>query len=161
MSFKAITWFMKTSAIVGLAALSIGIVIGTKLPSGTAGYVVITGTTQNRAAAKDYFDLAKKYDLDPIHMSLAFCKERPFMGSVIFGAISNYHFITISRFCYPHIHVRKYQQSRSLFFRQSKNDFGSFQRKCIIDCQCRQQVRIYQTIQRSSKASRKVRIKRF
>ena len=26
------------------------------------------------------------YDIDPIHMALAFCKERPFMGSVIFGA---------------------------------------------------------------------------
>ena len=26
------------------------------------------------------------YDIDPIHMALAFCKERPFMGSVIFVA---------------------------------------------------------------------------
>ena len=37
-------------------------------------------------AVKGYFDLAKMYDIDPIHMALAFCKERPFMGSVIFGA---------------------------------------------------------------------------
>ena len=41
---------------------------------------------QSDLAAKAYFDLAKKYDIDPIHMALTFCKERPFMGSVIFGA---------------------------------------------------------------------------
>jgi aryl-alcohol dehydrogenase-like predicted oxidoreductase len=39
-------------------------------------------------AVKAYCNLAKKYDIDPIHMSLAFCNERPFMGSVIFGATS-------------------------------------------------------------------------
>ena len=33
-----------------------------------------------------YCNLSKKYNIDPIHMSLAFCNERPFMGSVIFGA---------------------------------------------------------------------------
>ena len=37
-------------------------------------------------AVRDYFDLALKNNIDPIHMSLAFCNERPFMGSVIFGA---------------------------------------------------------------------------
>ncbi len=37
-------------------------------------------------AVKAYFNLAKKYDLDIIHLALAFCNERPFMGSVIFGA---------------------------------------------------------------------------
>tara|TARA_E500000331_G_C17232697_1_gene703365 strand:+ start:76 stop:1122 length:1047 start_codon:yes stop_codon:yes gene_type:complete len=37
-------------------------------------------------AVKAYFNLSKKYNIDPIHMSLSFCKERPFMGSVIFGA---------------------------------------------------------------------------
>ena len=37
-------------------------------------------------AVKSYFQLAKKYNLDPVHMALAFCNERPFMGSVIFGA---------------------------------------------------------------------------
>jgi aryl-alcohol dehydrogenase-like predicted oxidoreductase len=30
--------------------------------------------------------LAKKFNLDPVHMALAFCHQRPFMGSVIFGA---------------------------------------------------------------------------
>ena len=37
-------------------------------------------------AVKAYCSLAKKYNIDPVHMSLAFCNERPFMGSVIFGA---------------------------------------------------------------------------
>ena len=35
---------------------------------------------------KAYYSLASKYNIDPLHMSLAFCNERPFMGSVIFGA---------------------------------------------------------------------------
>ncbi len=39
-------------------------------------------------AVKAYINCAKKYEIDPIHMSLAFCNERPFMGSVIFGATS-------------------------------------------------------------------------
>ena len=37
-------------------------------------------------AVKEYMSLAKKYNLDPVHMSLAFCNQRPFMGSIIFGA---------------------------------------------------------------------------
>ena len=37
-------------------------------------------------AVKAYCNLAQKYNIDPVHMSLAFCNERPFMGSVIFGA---------------------------------------------------------------------------
>ena len=37
-------------------------------------------------AVKAYCNLAKKHNIDPVHMSLAFCNERPFMGSVIFGA---------------------------------------------------------------------------
>jgi len=37
-------------------------------------------------AVKAYYSLASKYNIDPLHMSLAFCNERPFMGSVIFGA---------------------------------------------------------------------------
>ena len=47
---------MKTTAIVGVAAAAIGLVVGSKLPtSGTAGYAVITGTTKDREAAKEYF----------------------------------------------------------------------------------------------------------
>ena len=37
-------------------------------------------------AVKDYCDLAKNFSIDPVHMALAFCNQRPFMGSVIFGA---------------------------------------------------------------------------
>ena len=47
---------MNRTAIVGLAAAAIGIVLGAQLPkSGTAGYAVITGTTKDREAAKEYF----------------------------------------------------------------------------------------------------------
>ena len=47
---------MKKTAIVGVVAAAIGLVAGSQLPkSSTAGYVVITGTTKNREAAKDYF----------------------------------------------------------------------------------------------------------
>ncbi len=47
---------MKTTVIVGLLAAAVGAFIGTKLPSGSVGYVVITGTTKDREAAKEYFD---------------------------------------------------------------------------------------------------------
>ena len=40
-------------------------------------------------AVKAYIDLANKYEIDPVHMALAFCNERPFMGSVIFGATNS------------------------------------------------------------------------
>ena len=41
---------------------------------------------QSDLAVEAYYDLAKKYNIEPVHMALAFCRERPFMGSVIFGA---------------------------------------------------------------------------
>ncbi len=37
-------------------------------------------------AAKEYFQLAKKFSLDPCQMAISFCLSRPFMTSVIFGA---------------------------------------------------------------------------
>lgn len=33
-----------------------------------------------------YLEVAKNHGLDPVHMALAWCCQRPFMGSVIFGA---------------------------------------------------------------------------
>ncbi|AXI45903.1 aldo/keto reductase [Sulfitobacter sp. SK012] len=45
--------------------------------------------TQNAfAAAGAYLALAQQHDLDPVHMALAWARQRPFMGSVIFGATS-------------------------------------------------------------------------
>lgn len=38
------------------------------------------------AAAEAYVAIAREHGLDPVHMALAFCQARPFMGSVIFGA---------------------------------------------------------------------------
>lgn len=37
-------------------------------------------------AVSAYLGIAKKHGLDPVHMALAWCLTRPFMGSVIFGA---------------------------------------------------------------------------
>ncbi|MHA6262529.1 aldo/keto reductase [Arenibacterium sp. CAU 1754] len=33
-----------------------------------------------------YLDIARRHDLDPVHMALAWCRTRPFMTSAIFGA---------------------------------------------------------------------------
>lgn len=41
------------------------------------------------SAVDAYLHLAKTFNIDPIHMALAFCASRPFMGSVIFGATNN------------------------------------------------------------------------
>lgn len=37
-------------------------------------------------AVDAYLQIAKRHDLDPVHMALAWCKTRPFMASIIFGA---------------------------------------------------------------------------
>ena len=41
---------------------------------------------RSKKAVAGYLAIAKKYNLSPIHMALAFCAEKSFMGSVIFGA---------------------------------------------------------------------------
>jgi len=46
-------------------------------------------------AVSSYVTLAKKYQIDPVHMAIAFCNQRPFMGSVIFGATDNTQFKNI------------------------------------------------------------------
>ncbi|MBV7409336.1 aldo/keto reductase [Maritimibacter sp. DP1N21-5] len=38
------------------------------------------------AATEAYLDIARRHDLDPVVLALAFASSRPFMGSVIFGA---------------------------------------------------------------------------
>ena len=46
---------MKTTAIMGIAG-AIGLFVSFQIPkSGNVGYEVITGTTKNREAAKEYF----------------------------------------------------------------------------------------------------------
>ena len=53
---------MKKATIVGVAAAAIGFVVGSQLPkSGTAGYAVITGTTKDRKAAKEYFQNVNQF----------------------------------------------------------------------------------------------------
>lgn len=39
-------------------------------------------------AAQAYLDIAEKHGLDPVHLALRWAADRPFMGSVIFGATS-------------------------------------------------------------------------
>lgn len=43
-------------------------------------------TPRVRAAVAGYLDIAHKHGIDPIHMALAFCRQRPFPVSAIFGA---------------------------------------------------------------------------
>lgn len=46
------------------------------------------GRTTDRVwpAIDAYLEIARKYDMDPIHLAMAFCTSRSFMTSVIFGA---------------------------------------------------------------------------
>ncbi|MFW8594884.1 aldo/keto reductase [Cribrihabitans neustonicus] len=43
-------------------------------------------TPRVHGAVAAYLEIARKHGLDPVHMALAWCRERPFMASVIFGA---------------------------------------------------------------------------
>ena len=43
-------------------------------------------TPNSTKAIKEYIELSKSFGLDPVHLALSFCRSRPFMGSVIFGA---------------------------------------------------------------------------
>ena len=40
-------------------------------------------------AVQEYLNLSHKYEIDPVHLALNFCKKKPFMGSIIFGATTN------------------------------------------------------------------------
>ena len=43
-------------------------------------------TDNSTKAIKAYLKLSKTLSINPVHLALAFCRSRPFMGSVIFGA---------------------------------------------------------------------------
>ena len=43
-------------------------------------------TENSTKAIKAYLELSKNLSIDPVHLALGFCRSRPFMGSVIFGA---------------------------------------------------------------------------
>ena len=43
-------------------------------------------TPNSTKAIEEYIKLSKSFELDPVHFALSFCRSRPFMGSVIFGA---------------------------------------------------------------------------
>ncbi len=46
-------------------------------------------------AVKNYLGVAKKFEINPIHMALAYCDQKPFMGSIIFGATTKEQLRTI------------------------------------------------------------------
>lgn len=64
--------------------------IGDRTPDGSRRSLnpEMGGRMTDRAnpAAAAYVALAEKHGLDPVHMALAFVRDRPFMASVIFGA---------------------------------------------------------------------------
>ncbi|MGV6803834.1 MAG: aldo/keto reductase [Ruegeria sp.] len=63
---------------------------GGMVPEGSRMSIVpqMGGRTQARVfeAVAGYLEVAEKHGLDPVHMALAWCRDRPFMTSVIFGA---------------------------------------------------------------------------
>ncbi|MEM6307970.1 MAG: aldo/keto reductase, partial [Pseudomonadota bacterium] len=63
---------------------------GGAVPEGsrmTTGYKLGGRNTDRAHGAVDaYIAVAQNHGLDPVHMALAFCQQRPFMASVIFGA---------------------------------------------------------------------------
>ena len=44
---------------------------------------------RSTCAVREYIKLSKKFDIHPVHLALSFCKQKSFMGSVIFGATTN------------------------------------------------------------------------
>jgi aryl-alcohol dehydrogenase-like predicted oxidoreductase len=72
------------------AGLLSGKYVGGARPDGSRGTINrdLGGRLQplQEPAVKAYLDVAKKHDLDPSQMALAFCLTRPFMASVIIGA---------------------------------------------------------------------------
>ena len=46
-------------------------------------------------AVQNYLSIAKKYEINPVHLALAYCDQKPFMGSIIFGATTKEQLKTI------------------------------------------------------------------
>ena len=46
--------------------------------------------SRSLSAVEEYLKIAKNYSINPINLALAFCEQRAFMGSVIFGATKKY-----------------------------------------------------------------------
>ena len=71
------------------AGLLTGKYQGGAVPDGSRMSIVgnLGGRRGERAfeAVEAYLDVAAKHGIDPVHMALAWCCTRPFMGSVIFG----------------------------------------------------------------------------
>ena len=46
-------------------------------------------------AVQNYLSISKKYEINPVHLALAYCDQKPFMGSIIFGATTKEQLKTI------------------------------------------------------------------
>ena len=46
-------------------------------------------------AVQNYLSIAKKYEINPVHLALAYCDQKPFMGSIIFGTTTKEQLKTI------------------------------------------------------------------
>ena len=46
-------------------------------------------------AVQNYLSIARKYEINPVHLALAYCDQKPFMGSIIFGATTKEQLKTI------------------------------------------------------------------
>ncbi|MEP5153821.1 aldo/keto reductase [Planktotalea sp.] len=72
------------------AGLLTGKYQGGAIPEGSRRSLVdnLGGRMTDRVlpAVDAYLDVARKFDVDPVHMALAWCRTRPFMASAIFGA---------------------------------------------------------------------------
>ena len=44
---------------------------------------------RSNSAVQEYVNLSKANNIHPVHLALSFCKQKSFMGSVIFGATTN------------------------------------------------------------------------
>ena len=72
------------------AGILSGQYLGGAVPEGSRASITkgLGGRLTDRVEAptRAYVDLARAHSLDPVQMALAFCAQRPFMTSVIFGA---------------------------------------------------------------------------
>ena len=74
------------------AGMLTGKYMGGAVPKGSRGEIRpgLFGRVNptSEAAVEAYVEVARKHGLDPTQMALSFCRSRPFMASVIFGATS-------------------------------------------------------------------------
>ena len=82
--------------LLSFSPLATGLLVGKysdgAIPAGSRRSISsdLGGRITNRVwpAIDAYLDIAKRFEMDPVHLAMSFCLSRPFMTSVIFGATS-------------------------------------------------------------------------